>query len=327
MTLRQDDFLDKDDFDGIYSWNEKKELSARKIFESSLIWFVYLIVLLILGFANSYYSCLPANSRKKPGFAVIAENLRQPLSTRYLEGPKYALGETVLPSSSLSPLKTGVQSGSGQYSRSLSGTRVSNQIKFIKIKVVIKTTDPVRSDACNIGDIIKPVSKGIRWFTNKRHMEELNRLHIDLENPEKSLIKTDKVVATFKKIIKSLTNNTFNPFGELGVLDYAFQQYCNQYKDVDSSYLFTEEQMNLFKEESYGLAALLRGKWRKVDAGGNQLKHFSLSFQRDQADFKTSEWSSEWARAWQKSFDKVKENTAQQIETLPSQLYKRISLL
>nr|YP_010932722.1 hypothetical protein RMD56_pgp002 [Klebsormidium elegans]WKT06712.1 hypothetical protein [Klebsormidium elegans] len=147
-------------------------------------------------------------------------------------------------------------------------------------------------------------------------MDEAKRLGIDLENLEKSIIKKDQVVIPFQRVIESLTDCELNPFGELRILEYAFQQYCTKYRGVNSSYLFTQTQIELFKEESLALAALLSGNWRQADARSTQMKNFALLFRENHYDWQTPKWSREWKNAWQISFDRLKKETALEIQSL-----------
>ena len=90
-------------------------------------------------------------------------------------------------------------------------------------------------------------------------MEEVKKHLIDLTDTKKTLVTNRAVLIRFCITSRELTDCSLNPFNELRALDYALQKYCNKSKKVDSCYLFFNERIDYFQQESYALWELEAG--------------------------------------------------------------------
>ena len=214
------------------------------------------------------------------------------------------------------------------YPTSLFGTPVVNQTTTKETELF--TTNPINnivglsvsdikmSDITPlIGPVIGPLNE---WANKTQRDEEAKGMLIDLSQRSNSIVTDKDVIIQFNQTSKELTNCALNPFTELRALDYALQRYCSKYNLVNSSYLLTKDQIDCFKDESYALAILLFLDWKQADKGLNKIKHSTEVTQRDCLNSETNVWPKEWIEAWQDCFDKLKKQTAEQVQDLSFQV-------
>ena len=168
-----------------------------------------------------------------------------------------------------------------------------------------------------IGPVIGPVNE---WANETQTDKKAKEMLIDLSQMANSIVTDKDVIIQFNQTSKELTNCALNPFSELRALDYALQRYCSKYNLVNFSYLLTKDQIDSFKNESYALAVLLLTDWKQADKNVNKIIHSTEIAQRDLLNYEPNVWPKEWIEAWQKCFDKLKKQTAEQVQDLSFQM-------